>query len=226
MNKLKYFGLFILIWTIYWFPDVIFAYPEIFFKSLIGYERQLASTWLLFANLLISIGLGIFLGVKFGYFKNTLSMFKIKNLLIILITFFFASILYFVTLTYYSSHFPLAGIAQTQMEYSNQIVFPWINAISFGISSPLFEEMAFRGTIYHFFKNDKLAFILASITFAWIHTGFSPVLLVYLPMSVILTTIYHRRKVLSESILLHILFNTFLPIMFSFLQFLTGIYYL
>ncbi|EQC58082.1 hypothetical protein LLT5_07895 [Lactococcus cremoris subsp. cremoris TIFN5] len=47
MNKLKYFGLFILIWTIYWFPDVIFAYPEIFFKSLIGYERQLASTWLL-----------------------------------------------------------------------------------------------------------------------------------------------------------------------------------
>ena len=103
MNKLKYFGLFILIWTIYWFPDVIFAYPEIFFKSLIGYERQLASTWLLFANLLISIGLGIFLGVKFGYFKNTLSMFKIKNLLIILMTFFFASILYFVTLTYYSS---------------------------------------------------------------------------------------------------------------------------
>ncbi|MDM5143002.1 hypothetical protein ICE98_00073 [Lactococcus lactis] len=58
------------------------------------------------------------------------------------------------------------------------------------------------------------------------HTGPNPILIVYLPMSVVLTLIYHRRRVLGESILVHGLMNALLPIVIPLLQVITGLYYL
>ncbi|MDM5143003.1 hypothetical protein ICE98_00074 [Lactococcus lactis] len=81
MNKLKYFSLFILLFAIYWFPDVILGYPEIYLKSLVGYDRQVVATWIFLGNMAISLFLGILICYKLGYYKNTLSIFKIKNLL-------------------------------------------------------------------------------------------------------------------------------------------------
>ncbi|MCM6845665.1 CPBP family intramembrane metalloprotease [Lactococcus lactis] len=226
MNKLKYFSLFILLFAIYWFPDVILGYPEIYLKSLVGYDRQAMATWIFLGNMAISLFLGILICYKLGYYKNTLSIFKIKNILFLLFTTIVLFIIYFFTFTYYNSHFITPGIAKEQADYSRQIVFPFVQFISFAICAPIFEEAAFRTTIYRFFKNDKIAFIVSSISFAWMHTGANPILIVYLPMSVVLTLIYHRRRVLGESILVHGLMNALLPTIIVLLQTITGLYYL
>ena len=104
MNKLKYFSLFILLFAIYWFPDVILGYPEIYLKSLVGYDRQATATWIFLGNMAISLFLGILICYKLGYYKNTLSIFKIKNILFLLFTTIVLFIIYFFTFTYYNSH--------------------------------------------------------------------------------------------------------------------------
>ena len=125
-----------------------------------------------------------------------------------------------------SNNFITPGIAKTQAAFSIQIVFPFVQFITFAICAPIFEEAAFRTTIYRFFKNDKIAYIVSCVGFAWMHTGPNPILIVYLPMSIVLTSIYHRRRVLGESILVHGVFNALLPIVIPLLQVITGLYYL
>ena len=196
MKKLKYLSLFFLLFAIYWFPDVILAYPEVYLKSLVGYERQVVATWIFLGNMSISL----FLGILF--------------------------VIYFFSYTYYNSHFITPGIAKTQAAFSIQIVFPFVQFITIAICAPIFEEAAFRTTIYRFFKNDKIAYIVSCVGFAWMHTGPNPILIVYLPMSIVLTSIYHRRRVLGESILVHGVFNALLPIVIPLLQVITGLYYL
>lgn len=226
LNKLKYFSLFFLLFSIYWFPDVILAYPEVYLKSLVGYERKVVATWIFLGDMAISLFLGTLICYKLGYYKNTLSIFKIKNIFFLLFSIVVLFIIYFFTYTYYNSHFMSPGIAKVQSAYSQQIVFPFVQFIRFAICAPIFEEAAFRTTIYRFFKNDKIAFIVSSISFAWMHTGANPILIVYLPMSVVLTLIYHRRRVLGESILVHGLMNALLPTIIVLLQTITGLYYL
>ena len=226
MKKLKYLSLFFLLFAIYWFPDVILAYPEVYLKSLVGYERQVVATWIFLGNMSISLFLGILICYKLGYYKNTMSIFKIKNLLFLLITTIILFIIYFFSYTYYNSHFITPGIAKTQAAFSIQIVFPFVQFITIAICAPIFEEAAFRTTIYRFFKNDKIAYIVSCVGFAWMHTGPNPILIVYLPMSIVLTSIYHRRRVLGESILVHGVFNALLPIVIPLLQVITGLYYL
>ncbi len=226
LNKLKYFSLFFLLFALYWLPDIILAYPEVYLKSLVGYERQVIATWIFLGNLSISLFLGIFLVYKLGYLKGTLSIFKWKNLLFLLFSTCILLLIYFFTSTYYNSHFTQPGVAKLESTFANQITYPFIQFISFNICGPFFEEAAFRTTIYRFFKNDKTAFIVSCVGFAWMHTGPNPILIVYLPMSIVLTSIYHRRRVLGESILVHGVFNALLPIVIPLLQVITGLYYL
>lgn len=226
MNKLKYLSLFFLLFAIYWFPDVILAYPEVYLKSLVGYERQVVATWFFLGNVAISLFLGILICYKLGYYKDTLSILKIKNIFFLLFSIVVLFIVYFFTYTYYNSHFMIPGIAKVQSAYSQQIVFPFVQFIRFAVCAPIFEEAAFRTTIYRFFKNDKIAYIVSCVGFAWMHTGPNPILIVYLPMSIVLTSIYHRRRVLGESILVHGVMNALLPIVIPLLQVITGLYYL
>lgn len=79
MKKLKYLSLFFLLFAIYWFPDVILAYPEVYLKSLVGYERQVVATWIFLGNMSISLFLGILICYKLGYYKNTISIFTDYN---------------------------------------------------------------------------------------------------------------------------------------------------
>ncbi|MDP1069488.1 hypothetical protein, partial [Klebsiella pneumoniae] len=74
---------------------------------------------------------------KLGYYKNTLSIFKIKNILFLLFTTIVLFIIYFFTFTYYNSHFITPGIAKEQAAYSRQIVFPFVQFISFAICAPI-----------------------------------------------------------------------------------------
>ncbi|MDR7697121.1 CPBP family intramembrane glutamic endopeptidase [Lactococcus lactis] len=225
-NKLRYLSLFLLLFAIYWFPDFILAYSDILLKPLGKYNNQSIATWIYLGNIIISLFLGILLCNKLKYFKDTLSIFKIKNIFFLLFATISLFVIYFFTYTYYNSHFVTPGIVKEQVAYSKQIVSPFVQFLSFAICSPLFEEAAFRTTIYRFFKNDKIAFIFSSISFAWMHTGANPILIVYLPMSIVLTLIYHRRRVLSESILAHVLMNALLPTVVVLLQTITGLYYL
>jgi CAAX amino terminal protease family. len=215
-----------LLFAIYWFPDVILAYPEVYLKSLVGYEREVVATWIFLGNTSLSLFLGILVCYKLGYYKNTLSFFKLKNILFLLLGICAILLVQFIAKTYYDSHFMEPGIAKLQAAFSNQLAYPFAQFISFGVCAPIFEEAAFRTTFYRFFKNDKIAFWVSSIGFAWMHTGPNPILIVYLPISILLTLIYHRRKVLAESIIVHGVTNVLIPIAFTFLQTHTGIYYL
>ena len=67
-------SLFFLLFAIYWFPDVILAYPEVYLKSLVGYERQVVATWIFLGDMAISLFLGTLICYKLGYYKNTLSI--------------------------------------------------------------------------------------------------------------------------------------------------------
>jgi len=98
MKKLKYLSLFFLLFAIYWFPDVILAYPEVYLKSLVGYERQVVATWIFLGNMSVSLFLGILICYKLGYYKNTISIFKIKNLLFLLITTIILFVIYFLAI--------------------------------------------------------------------------------------------------------------------------------
>ena len=72
MKKLKYLSLFFLLFAIYWFPDVILAYPEVYLKSLVGYERQVVATWIFLGNISISLFLGILICYKLNKRKYNL----------------------------------------------------------------------------------------------------------------------------------------------------------
>ncbi|MGY3775423.1 CPBP family glutamic-type intramembrane protease [Lactococcus cremoris subsp. cremoris] len=48
---------------------------------------------------------------------------------------------------------------------------------------------------------------MSSLLFAFLHSGYSWVFFTYLPVSLCMTFIYHRRKILTDSILFHSLFN-------------------
>ncbi|MGO2116629.1 hypothetical protein ACYT4K_11190 [Lactococcus lactis] len=48
------------------------------------------------------------------------------------------------------------------------------------------------------------------------HSGYSWVFLIYLPMSLAVTFIYHRRRILTDSIVFHSFFN----LLITFVNFL------
>ena len=73
---------------------------------------KLAATWIFLGNMAISLFLGILICYKLGYYKNTISIFKIKNILFLLITTIILFIIYFFSYTYYNSHFITPGIAK------------------------------------------------------------------------------------------------------------------
>ncbi|WP_353058018.1 CPBP family intramembrane glutamic endopeptidase [Lactococcus lactis] len=61
----------------------------------------------------------------------------------------------------------------------------------------------------------KLLFF-SSLLFTFMHSGYSWVFLIYLPMSLAVTFIYHRRRILTDSIVFHSFFN----LLITFVNFL------
>lgn len=84
----------------------------------------------------------------------------------------------------------------------------WIMGLVLVILAPLVEETICRALIYHTFTNQRLAFILATFIFAFLHVfAFSWDLVVYLSVSAVLTYTYQKHHSLNESLAVHALNN-------------------
>ena len=96
----------------------------------------------------------------------------------------------------------------------------WTHSLDLFVIGPICEELIFREYIYRLFDKKWLACFVSVVVFAWIHTGFTYSFFFYLPMSLVVTLAYHRRKAIGESIILHSsinLINNYLPYLLNFL---------
>ncbi|MEI3652943.1 CPBP family intramembrane metalloprotease [Lactococcus lactis subsp. lactis] len=95
----------------------------------------------------------------------------------------------------------------------------WTHSLDLFVIGPISEELIFREYLYRLFDKKWLAYFVSVTVFAWVHAGFTYSFFLYLPMSLIVTLAYHRRKAIGESIVLHSsidLINTYLPNLLSF----------
>ena len=161
---------------------------------------------------LVVVTICIFIGIKCGFYKNYRKSLEWKNILLILliITFFIQKfVVQFIT-----SHnlYNVSHQITNQMKVENilsSLLFPG-QFVAVSILAPILEESIYRACFYKLFGYYRWTFFLSCFFFSYVHSGFSWDILGYLPLSIALTYVYHRRQVLTDSILLHALFNTLL----------------
>lgn len=164
------------------------------------------------------VTISIFIGIKCGFYNNYRKSFSWKNILFIfsllIVTFFIQKfVVQFIT-----SHnlYNVSHQITNQMKVENilsSLLFPG-QFVAVSILAPILEESIYRAFFYKLFGYKWWTFILSCFFFSYVHSGFSWDILGYLPLSVALTYVYHRRKVLTDSILLHSLYNTLLLFVF------------
>lgn len=95
----------------------------------------------------------------------------------------------------------------------------WSHSLDLFVIGPISEELIYREYLYRLIDKKCLACFVSVTMFAWVHTGFTFSFFLYLPISLVVTLAYHRRKAIGESIALHSsinLINTYLPNLLSF----------
>ncbi|MEJ1302270.1 CPBP family intramembrane metalloprotease [Lactiplantibacillus plantarum] len=93
---------------------------------------------------------------------------------------------------------------------------PVINVVMMAVLAPIVEELIFRGLMYRWlfprvtnWVSFTVALVFASLVFALAHTlSFSPALLAYLPIAVVLTFTYVWFNDIRYSVTLHIINNS------------------
>ncbi|ERJ52665.1 CPBP family intramembrane metalloprotease [Lactiplantibacillus plantarum] len=116
----------------------------------------------------------------------------------------------------------LAGLIVKQTP-ENQVILdkvfttsPVINVVMMAVLAPIVEELIFRGLMYRWlfprvtnWVSFTVALVFSSLVFALAHTlSFSPALLAYLPIAVVLTFTYVWFNDIRYSIALHIINNS------------------
>ena len=90
------------------------------------------------------------------------------------------------------------------------LVPTWMMGLVIICLAPLVEETICRALVYHTFLNQKVAFVLATFIFAFLHVfAISWELVVYLAVSAVLTYTYQKHHSLNESMAVHALNNLF-----------------
>lgn len=149
----------------------------------------------------------IFLGKKRGFYKQIAKTLELRNIVLIFVLAIFCVILNIIINLFIRVHH--LGTMYNQDVIDNILgSLLWFSKI-FGVAilAPILEESIFRASIYQLFENTKISFAVSSLLFAFVHSGYSWVFLVYLPVSLGITFIYHRSKILTDSILIHSIFN-------------------
>ena len=150
------------------------------------------------------------LGEKIGVWETNVFVQGSALILTLIITFFIQKfVVQFIT-----SHnlYNVSHQITNQMKVENilsSLLFPG-QFVAVSILAPILEESIYRACFYKLFGYYRWTFFLSCFFFSYVHSGFSWDILGYLPLSIALTYVYHRRQVLTDSILLHALFNTLL----------------
>lgn len=215
LKKFKYLALMALLQAIYWLPDDIIIYRERLFGSIKNLsDYRFAYTVANWSAVFLALCLGILIAYKAGFYQRIKSTFTWQNLLVLGMTLILSLIISWLVNVIYLKYF-------SYMTLKNAQVLGWYYRLSpkglFGfrtlVSAPVFEEMIFRACIFKFFgKQRKIALVVSTFVFAWIHTGVTPAIAIYLPFSLILSAIYYRTDRLSDTMLLHSGYNLLMNI--------------
>ncbi|OAZ17617.1 hypothetical protein V425_01485 [Lactococcus lactis RTB018] len=183
-------------------------------QNLFGVANKITVNFILIGLLIILIA--IMLGIKNGFYKNAKRTLEWKNIILILILIIpsvaldilFSQFIQFHHLGRMDNQIPIDSVMGSLL---------WFGKIlGVALLAPILEESIFRASIYKIFSNNKIAFVFSSLLFTFMHSGYSWVFLIYLPMSLAVTFIYHRRRILTDSIVFHSFFN----LLITFVNFL------
>lgn len=183
-------------------------------QNLFGVANKITVNFILIGLLIILIA--IMLGIKNGFYKNAKRTLECKNIILILILIIPSVALDILFSQFIQFHH--LGRMDNQIAIDSVMgSLLWFGKIlGVALLAPILEESIFRASIYKIFSNNKIAFVFSSLLFTFMHSGYSWVFLIYLPMSLAVTFIYHRRRILTDSIVFHSFFN----LLITFVNFL------
>ena len=183
-------------------------------QNLFGVANKITVNFILIGLLIILIA--IMLGIKNGFYKNAKRTLEWKNIILILILIIPSVALDILFSQFIQFHH--LGRMDNQIAIDSVMgSLLWFGKIlGVALLAPILEESIFRASIYKIFSNNKIAFVFSSLLFTFRHSGYSWVFLIYLPMSLAVTFIYHRRRILTDSIVFHSFFN----LLITFVNFL------
>ena len=183
-------------------------------QNLFGVANKITVNFILIGLLIILIA--IMLGIKNGFYKNAKRTLEWKNIILILILIIPSVALDILFSQFIQFHH--LGRMDNQIAIDSVMgSLLWFGKIlGVALLAPILEESIFRASIYKIFSNNKIAFVFSSLLFTFMHSGYSWVFLIYLPMSLAVTFIYHRRRILTDSIVCHSFFN----LLITFVNFL------
>lgn len=183
-------------------------------QNLFGVANKITVNFILIGLLIILIA--IMLGIKNGFYKNAKRTLEWKNIILILILIITSVALDILFSQFIQFHH--LGRMDNQIAIDSVMgSLLWFGKIlGVALLAPILEESIFRASIYKIFSNNKIAFFFSSLLFTFMHSGYSWVFLIYLPMSLAVTFIYHRRRILTDSIVFHSFFN----LLITFVNFL------
>ena len=165
----------------------------------------------------VVFSIAIFLAYMSGAFRGSLETFKPKELLLFLLFLVAGLTLYYFSNRLYFSQLPiLEAFPSHANDVANVIgrMPSWLQMPELIVIGPIYEELIFREYLYRFVGKKWLAFVLSAVIFTWMHSGPTISFFCYLPMAVVLCLIYQRRGRVTESMMMHMVFNfviTFLP---------------
>lgn len=219
-NKVKAVGLLLLMETLYLFPDFLFSSRGIFLLSKLFENYDNFAYWAYPMVKLIGFVIALVIAYKMGFFFQIRESFRLKNILLLLLFVVSALIIAYFMESYIFLNFPSAFYNAPNISGYNFLAqLPvWFSVLLLSVLAPIFEEIIFRKCLYQLFNNDKLAFIISVVLFAWIHTGFSIWFIYYLPSSLAITYAYHRHKRLTDSIFVHMGNNILMSYIFTCLN--------
>ena len=223
--KLKWLIIALFLFLLYLLPNIISANMVSLFFWTKSYDQMLqyAGYSELFLLILGNV-IGIFICYRFGFYNKWKSVFSIKNTIILLIFIITLLIVEWGAQTFYQ-YYASGILGDTQSAtYNESIMPPVVYYTIINFSAPVFEEAIFRECIYRFFKNPNISFIVSCVLFAFLHTGFTTSFWVYIIMAMMFTAVYHRRRVLLDSIIVHLGYNVLITPVFKLLFHLFGFY--
>jgi membrane protease YdiL (CAAX protease family) len=226
LSKWRVLGFAVLVLALYWGP----SYLDLLWRVMDSRAFYQLFGWLYPALELIGAAVALFIAVKLHFFNNVKSFFMVRRgRLFINIGFVVLNIVIFIVADYFGSYYAsrLTNVYTTTNQLGVDSLLgalpAWYSIVGLCVVGPIFEELIFRGCIYHLFKNTRVAFVASIVLFALFHTGFSIQILFYVVPAVFITLAYHRKQRLLDSMLVHAGSNLIGNMMFVFLNSIFGL---
>ena len=106
------------------------------------------------------------------------------------------------------------------LSQANNQVLVFYTLFTISILGPIIEELVFRGFLLHYWFKKPFGWIpmcVSSLIFAIPHVTHLLEIIVYFPLGIILYRVFERRRNLHNSIMTHVMNNSFVSVLFLLL---------